>query len=93
MVHVLVVIDVALQGAVCCHALPEQDRVDDGLAVDAVANGGNDVAVFCPVGVIEVEEDAAVIGGRHVVAGVGVAFGKVFGVFRVEQRHVELAGA
>ena len=91
-VHGLVVVDIALERAVRRHALPEQHRVDDGLTVDGVADGGDDVAVFRPVGVVEVEEDAAVVRGGHVVAGVAVLAREVLRVFRVEQRKVDLAG-
>ena len=92
MVHGLVVVDIALERAVRRHALPEQHRIDNGLTVDGVADGGDDVAVFRPVGVVEVEEDAAVVRGGHVVAGVAVLAREVLRVFRVEQRKVDLAG-
>ena len=92
MVHGLVVVDIALERAVRRHALPEQHRIDNGLTVDGVADGGDDVAVFRPVGVVEVEEDAAVVRGRHVIERIAVRAREALGVLRIEQRQIQLAG-
>ena len=90
--NVRIVINVALQGAIGGHALPEQDRVDDGLPVNAVADGGDEVAVLRPVVVPEVEENAAVVCRRHVIAGIALLIRKVLCVFRIEQGQINLAG-
>ena len=69
MLRTVVMIAVALDGAVGREALAQQDRIDDGLAVDAIADGRDQVGVFLPVFVPEIIKNAPVVGGGHVVEG------------------------
>ena len=64
----------------------------DGVAVDGIADGGDDVAVRRPVVVGEVEENAAVVRRRHVIERIAVRTGEALGVLRVKQRQIQLAG-
>ena len=89
---VFVIIDVPLQGAVGRQALPQKHRVHDGLPVDRIADGGDDVFIFGPVVVPEVKENAAVVAGFEIVAGKAVFSLELLGVFGVEERKVQLAG-
>ena len=92
MLDVFIIIDVPLQGAVGRQALPQKHRVHDGLPVDRVADGGDDVFIFAPVVVPEVKENAAVVAGFEIVAGKAVFSLELLGIFGVEERKVQLAG-
>ena len=89
---VFIIIDVPLQGAVGRHALPQKHRIHDGLPVDRIADGGDDVFIFAPVVVPEVKENAAVVAGFEIVAGKAVFSLELLGIFGVEERKVQLAG-
>ena len=88
----VVVIDVALQRTVGRHALTQKHSVNDCLPVDRVADGGDDVFIFGPVVVPEVEQNPAVVAGFHIVAGKTVFANEILCIFGIEQRQVQLAG-
>ena len=92
MFNVLVVVFVALQRAVGDDAVPQNHRVHDGLAVDGAADGRNDVLVLRPVGVPEVEQDAAIVAGLHAVDRVVIVVCKVLRILGGQQRQIQLAG-
>ncbi len=63
MIYIFIIVYVSLERTVGGDAFAQENGVDDGLAVDGVTDGRDQVAVFLPVFVLEIEEDAAVIGG------------------------------
>ena len=49
MFYVFVIVNVPLQRTVCRHSLAKKHRIDNGLAVNRITDGRNDVPVFRPV--------------------------------------------
>ena len=90
--HVFFIIHIALERAVGDLAVAQQYRVDDGLAVDGAAEGGNQVGVLLPVGIPEIIENASIIGGFHLKADVAIVFGEQLRVLGRDVSHVQLAG-
>lgn len=60
--------------------MPEQHALHDGVAVDGVADGRDDVFVLVPVRVVEVVQYAAVVGGFHIVDVEAFHVCKTFGI-------------
>ena len=92
MFYVFIVEVVSLKGAVGRHALAQEHGIDDRLAVNGIADRGDDIPVLRPVVVPEVEQDAPVIGGGHIITGESIPCGEVPRVFGVQQGQIQLAG-
>ncbi len=86
-----IIINIALKRPVGAHPLSQQNRVHNCLSVDCVADGGDDIAIFVPVVVLEVKEDTAIVACFHVIGGKTVFFPKQLCVFGVKQRQIKLA--
>ena len=61
-VHTIKPIDAA-----CVTEYAQQYGIHDGLTVDAVADGRDQITVFLPVGIPEVVQNAAIVSGFHVI--------------------------
>ena len=90
--HVLQVVEVALEGAVGRDAPAQEHRVHDGLPVNGAAHGGNQIPVLRPIGVLEVEEDAPVVRSLHLVDGEALFSLEIGRVLGGQQRQIQLPG-
>ena len=89
--HIRVVIRPHLQRGIGYFALAEQHAVDDGLAVDGIAERIGQLGVVFEQVVVKVIQNAPVVGGFHIVGGKALQACKLLGVLRGHLCQVHLA--
>ncbi len=91
MLYVFVVIDVALQRSISDNTLPQQNRIDNRLSVDRIADCRDNIFILSPVFISEIEKNPAIIRGFHLITGVFRYAGKGLSVTRRQQRKIQFS--
>ena len=92
MLHIFIVVYITLQRSVGRHALTQDHRVNDGLTVNSITDCRYQILIPLPIIILEIEQNTAVIGSFHIVAGKSFFIRKGFCVLRGQKRQIQLTG-
>ena len=92
MFYILIVVNITLQWSVCSHSLSEENRINDRLSVNCIIDGRNNVFIGCPVIMIKIVKDSAIIRCLHIIACITILICKGLRILWCQQCKIQFSG-